>query len=60
MMDIYTEKCSKGKYFQEKYKEVTSKKVKSFNTICIESEKNVYSYSLIIACLKLGIIDEII
>ena len=30
MMDIYTEKCSKGKYFQEKYKEVTSKKVKSF------------------------------
>ena len=33
-----------------------SKKVKSFNTICIESEKNVYSYSLIIACLKLGII----
>ena len=33
-----------------------SKQVKSFNTICIESEKNVYSYSLIIACLKLGII----
>ena len=30
MMDIYTEKCLEGKFFSERYKEVTPHKVKAF------------------------------